>query len=1769
MGDKDFIYLASDMICNDSDSDDSINDDPHMDFGIQWFLGTEASELPGEFSSRFPASTQRAPDIEQLFTVLQSCEPEQSQLDIVEICGGAARVSHIAIRRRLKTGKNFDIICGFDVNDLETQKKVLTYFKLHKPLVAVMSPMCRPFGRHSNINYQHNYEGWKRSYDLAAPHGRFCGYIALVQIQNNRFFINEQPNPSYLYQEHPWPKVLQHPTVMKEIVHQCMTGQTGPEGGLAYKPTGFVANSPYLLKPLVPFKCDKSHEHEQLDGGKADKCKLWTWTLARAIVSGILLLKTALDLGYDGHYFSAVEDKAIVAVLYPVTETQTESKPKPGKTQPFPNCPGCRGHVAASDKRHIRTLGECRYPDTPTVEYSCPGCRKNKPAGHEDHTYDENCRQISTASRGYSERKGKHPREPTTKAVKCPTADAQAQLPDGSDLGSTAAEASSGSASASSSGPPPSRLASDSKPSASHSSQQSEVADGRTEDEEARVGRGPDARPRVRRTFQESGIGSENPSDWSRFDVTRSLTALRSHNKAVVLRELRKLHLRWWHAPNKSMTNLIKNAGLPNEVLQEIPNIVNTCRECRAWQSKGRDTIPSISLATHFNEYVEWDLMFYKQFIVNHEIDRCTRWHASCEVPSKHDQVLLDAIEKTWVSLHGPPENFIIDGEAALATAQLAKDYFKSKTITVKVRAPQQHARYIERRGAILRHQMHLIEEQCKRENLSISFTRLLGEATFCGNALTFTGNSSPYNAVYGRQPACLPEIPYVEDEMAEQARLPENQRIQQRIREIAVQTIVSTTASGRLTRSLRSTTSPAVEYKPGDMIDYYKEGGSKDVTGWHGPERIIRVKQSDGQVIIKLNSQEYPYRLQDVRHTLFVQHTFFAGIHNIGQEAVYVVTKHVASMRVGNYETYGTVFDDDGRPQTAEASITKPRIHAALTFILRNCLMLPRCPHVRIGRGIRRLSKCSVDANSILFWWFDEDPQNLRIHSCESSAISPDKVIGTNVSQAGMLQAVFFNKNAYSMKQIHNDNNMSCTEFDDNPSSDLTPEVDVATGGPNEAATVNSESGRLSTIPEGSEEDDSEFLAFVSSHFSECSAEDMWRIREVYIALQRESAETDEDKTGDQDFLHKSFYVKPIPNIGDFNVYAHYVSSGLESFDYAEPNEFDESGNPCVDVYFLSGMGKCLMDDSQLNENEFVVMQVLLSGVKTAVIKRDTDILTPNEIRENPEAIKAATLEELTIWQKYKCFTRDWKSNATNLMSSRFVIKWKYITDKDGKKVRIIRMRLAIRGFEDADAEDLVTYSATGARLSQKIISSECACHDDWVIVSVDIDKAFLQGMTYQEIHELTGEDVRNVHFSLPPGADEQLRKLPGFENFDSRYECLKCDKPGTGTKDAPRAFSLKLASVTQNKCGMKPTFYDREFELKHDKHGQLIVANVKHVDDLKLIGPEAEVEAVIAELEAVFGKLKRNYKDFTNCGIRHRQHDNGSVELDQDEYIAALIPIAHPQLVGAKAEEPASEVLIQLFWSLLGAVAYTLMTQHWIAVYVIALQRETSSPKIIHIRRLNAVVRALQKCPAHIVYPRMECVKHLLAHSDSGFSKEQDKGYGIRGANIMRQGKSKSTGNKVYHLLDSVSRSHKNVTRSTFSSETLACVACADDLIPMLVTFHEMEKGTVTAAQARELRENGNFAFKSTLSVDAMSLFTAIAAHTVKIPSEKNLAIHLFWLRELLDRKVLSHLEWCDTRDMSSDCHTKGSIARDVILNLMKGMLSYTQAVKTYPPV
>ena len=93
-------------------------------------------------------------------------------------------------------------------------------------------------------------------------------------------------------------------------------------------------------------------------------------------------------------------------------------------------------------------------------------------------------------------------------------------------------------------------------------------------------------------------------------------------------------------------------------------------------------------------------------------------------------------------------------------------------------------------------------------------------------------------------------------------------------------------------------------------------------------------------------------------------------------------------------------------------------------------------------------------------------------------------------------------------------------------------------------------------------------------------------------------------------------------------------------------------------------------------------------------------------------------------------------------------------------------------------------------------------------------------------------------------------------------------------------------------------------------------------------------------------------------------------------------------------------------MFLSVLGAIAYCLITQHWIYVYIVSLQRKAQKCTYLDIRRLNAVVRALQRNPQTVLLRAMRCQRTLEGHADSSYAREQDRGYGMRGQNIIRQG-------------------------------------------------------------------------------------------------------------------------------------------------------------------
>ena len=71
------------------------------------------------------------------------------------------------------------------------------------------------------------------------------------------------------------------------------------------------------------------------------------------------------------------------------------------------------------------------------------------------------------------------------------------------------------------------------------------------------------------------------------------------------------------------------------------------------------------------------------------------------------------------------------------------------------------------------------------------------------------------------------------------------------------------------------------------------------------------------------------------------------------------------------------------------------------------------------------------------------------------------------------------------------------------------------------------------------------------------------------------------------------------------------------------------------------------------------------------------------------------------------------------------------------------------------------------------------------------------------------------------------------------------------------------------------------------------------------------------------------------------------------------------------------------------------------------------------------------------------------------------------------------------------------------------------------------------------------------------------------LKVPTEKTLLGHIAWIREMLHIGVLTNVQWCDTRDMAADGHTKGSIDRGLILKVTGGHQKHMRDNNDYTPL
>ena len=140
-------------------------------------------------------------------------------------------------------------------------------------------------------------------------------------------------------------------------------------------------------------------------------------------------------------------------------------------------------------------------------------------------------------------------------------------------------------------------------------------------------------------------------------------------------------------------------------------------------------------------------------------ICRCIRWHAAKEITIKETSTILAAISEIWIGIHGPPTEFLMDGETGVAISHNAKEYFANHSCKLTIRATGKHCHYIEKRGDLLKTLLRKMGTQCTTEGIFIPFPQMLSEAVFAGNALISINSTTPYHALYGRVPNILPDL--------------------------------------------------------------------------------------------------------------------------------------------------------------------------------------------------------------------------------------------------------------------------------------------------------------------------------------------------------------------------------------------------------------------------------------------------------------------------------------------------------------------------------------------------------------------------------------------------------------------------------------------------------------------------------------------------------------------------------------------------------------------------------------------------------------------------------------------------------------------------------------------------------------------------------------------------------------------------------------------------------------------------------------------------
>jgi len=162
-----------------------------------------------------------------------------------------------------------------------------------KPDWLIGSPPCTPF---SIWNVGINFKRMNPTIVAAMikegrVHLNFCASLYRRQIKHGRHFLHEHPASAVSWREPEIEALVASPKVVTVTCDQCQFGLTtksedGQTRAPAMKPTRFMTTS-QAMADCLDRRCDRSHKHQHLAGGRAAEAAFYPLPLIQAILKGI------------------------------------------------------------------------------------------------------------------------------------------------------------------------------------------------------------------------------------------------------------------------------------------------------------------------------------------------------------------------------------------------------------------------------------------------------------------------------------------------------------------------------------------------------------------------------------------------------------------------------------------------------------------------------------------------------------------------------------------------------------------------------------------------------------------------------------------------------------------------------------------------------------------------------------------------------------------------------------------------------------------------------------------------------------------------------------------------------------------------------------------------------------------------------------------------------------------------------------------------------------------------------------------------------------------------------------------------------------------------------------------------------------------------------------------------------------------------------------------------------------------------------------------